>query len=1037
MNGIGNRKKKEFYEYYEKGDDTNRLTILLLVFAFFLCPLFAFLFKWIGAPLPYFYAIFSASFIFPLILILEKTIPFFNKKIPILYFIYFNFLSFYVIYELGLSGFAYYDFAYFIALFAMLNFAVQRFNFSLIYFINNAIVLLVIFKFYGKEADDHFYSYYLLLICVGVFYLFVYRSRNKMIDTIQDNNKYLKRIVNNLGSGIVLFQLRGNTLNVVDFNHLVKDIFSYNTLHNELENDTEIEFILSSFFDFEDINNILELNDESVYKKEIYYKETIFIEVKLTKLELKKGSFFIANLLDITTQKKENLLIIENEKKYKNLFIRNQTGIFTLNLDGEIIESNPAFLDIFNKNDFKEIDFFKDKEEWNNLLLDLKLKEKIINYNKEYHDEFENIYHLVFRFYVDYEKNQIEANVLDITEITLSTKALEEKENLYRLIYEESNDSILLLDEDRIVDINQKGIELLAKKYEYIIDKSFWDFSYQQSPELKTKLEAIFEDLNKNKQAKFNWVFSKNNTFIEASVSIVSLTNSKNSLYQCVIRDETERNLTFKSLENSKKTFESIIENTPEGFIIIQNNSTVFVNNEFFRIFSLPNTSADKLVLDEQFFGLNFPKFQNLLSEHFTDKKLKQKQLKFFIKNKPVEIDLTIVSIIFNNDEATLLILKDVSFQNKLSKEKLRAEIAEETNKRLEKEIADKKAAELKLESEYLRTKAIFDSSLNTLLITLDTDLKISSFNQQSKIYFDFHTNKSLNLKLDIENYFDEIISPLKLRYFRYLISGLRKEKSYQFELKFINYYDDKIWLEIYLNPIKDVFGNVTEFSLVAHDITGKKKSEKEIVTSLKEKEVLLKEVHHRVKNNLQIISSILNLQSSYVADEKILTILEESRHRIRSMAIIHENLYQTTNFSSINFKNYSRELIRNLISSYQFKSNLEVSIEEHVEHVELSLDQAIPCGLIINELITNSMKYAFLKTTKGIIYLDLKEKDNFIYLIVGDNGVGLPKDYDINSSETLGLQLVVTLVEQLDGEIKIENIGGIKYFINFEKQKL
>ena len=131
-------------------------------------------------------------------------------------------------------------------------------------------------------------------------------------------------------------------------------------------------------------------------------------------------------------------------------------------------------------------------------------------------------------------------------------------------------------------------------------------------------------------------------------------------------------------------------------------------------------------------------------------------------------------------------------------------------------------------------------------------------------------------------------------------------------------------------------------------------------------------------------------------------------------MAIIHENLYQTTNFSSINFKNYSRELIRNLISSYHVNKNVEIEIIENVDFVELSLDQAIPCGLIINELITNSLKYAFENVKKGKIYLELQDKNDIITLVVGDNGIGLPKDF-----------------------IKLEKSKGIKYFITFGKQKL
>jgi two-component sensor histidine kinase len=153
-------------------------------------------------------------------------------------------------------------------------------------------------------------------------------------------------------------------------------------------------------------------------------------------------------------------------------------------------------------------------------------------------------------------------------------------------------------------------------------------------------------------------------------------------------------------------------------------------------------------------------------------------------------------------------------------------------------------------------------------------------------------------------------------------------------------------------------------------------------------------------------------------------------------MAIIHENLYQTTNFSSINFSNYLKNLTSNLIASYQVNTG-KVTLREDLSKVDLVLDQAIPCGLLVNELITNSLKYAFPNNRSGEIVIMLKEIKNNIHLSISDNGVGLPLEFEELNSETLGLQLVSTLVEQLEGEIEVENFKGVKYLITFEKAKL
>jgi two-component sensor histidine kinase len=250
-----------------------------------------------------------------------------------------------------------------------------------------------------------------------------------------------------------------------------------------------------------------------------------------------------------------------------------------------------------------------------------------------------------------------------------------------------------------------------------------------------------------------------------------------------------------------------------------------------------------------------------------------------------------------------------------------------------------------------------------------------------------------------------------------------RKNKKGQLSIK-----------EVFLSPIFNDDGSVSEVSGMAHDITEKMIAEKELKNSLKEKEILLKEVHHRVKNNLQVISSILNLQSSYIHDEKILTILKESQNRIKSMAFIHESLYQTNDFSQINFSEYVVNLSKNLVHSYLVNNEL-IELRLDINKVSLNLDLSIPCGLIINELVSNALKYAFPENRKneGYILISLKADKENIYLSIADNGVGLPKNLDFRNTESLGLQLVTTLVEQINGTITQENTTGTTYNIIFK----
>lgn len=212
--------------------------------------------------------------------------------------------------------------------------------------------------------------------------------------------------------------------------------------------------------------------------------------------------------------------------------------------------------------------------------------------------------------------------------------------------------------------------------------------------------------------------------------------------------------------------------------------------------------------------------------------------------------------------------------------------------------------------------------------------------------------------------------------------------------------------------------------------------AEKAIKESLEEKEVLLREIHHRVKNNMQIISSLLNLQRQHVSGEETRDVLKESQGRVKSMAMIHEKLYQSPNLTRVDFKDYIEKLASNLIYTYKIE-NRDIEQVFEVKDVEMNIDTAIPCGLIINELITNSLKYAFppsFQNKKGVIKIKLVQTGNLFQLEISDNGVGLPADIEPENAETLGLQLVHTLVNQLDGSLKIDRIRGTKFTITFQE---
>jgi two-component sensor histidine kinase len=215
-----------------------------------------------------------------------------------------------------------------------------------------------------------------------------------------------------------------------------------------------------------------------------------------------------------------------------------------------------------------------------------------------------------------------------------------------------------------------------------------------------------------------------------------------------------------------------------------------------------------------------------------------------------------------------------------------------------------------------------------------------------------------------------------------------------------------------------------------------RKRAETTLRASLHEKEVLLKEIHHRVKNNMQVISSLLSLQSSHLTDKAAIEMFRESQRRIRSMALVHEKLYQSKDLSQIDFSMYIESLIMFLFDSCRVDSDL-VRVKTEVRDVLLDINRAIPCGLIINELVMNSLKHAFPEGRKGEIVISLQPSgDGRLALSVSDDGVGFPAGLDFQKTETLGMQLVTMLVDQLDGTISLETKRGTRFNIIFRELK-
>ena len=331
------------------------------------------------------------------------------------------------------------------------------------------------------------------------------------------------------------------------------------------------------------------------------------------------------------------------------------------------------------------------------------------------------------------------------------------------------------------------------------------------------------------------------------------------------------------------------------------------------------------------------------------------------------------------------------------------------------KDVTKQRSAEKSLQAQSEEYKAIFENT-GTLSLIFERDTTISMVNTEFE-NFSGYSNKELHIR---KKWLDFVASDDLERMEGYhrmqRINPRAIPKNYEVTLKNRN--------GIY----KDFFATSelipgTEKGIISFmDITDRKNAENKIKKSLKEKELLLREIHHRVKNNMQIISTLLTLQSAQINDQKLIQLYRESQDRIQAMALIHEKLYQSKDISQINLREYVESMVSDLLYSYERESRI-IEADLDIEDILMNIDTAVPCGLIINELVSNSLKYAF-PDDHGTVKIHLRRLNDERYCLkVSDDGIGLPEDFDtekIEKIDTLGLQIVNNLVNQIEGVLRI-----------------
>lgn len=614
----------------------------------------------------------------------------------------------------------------------------------------------------------------------------------------------------------------------------------------------------------------------------------------------------------------------------------------------------------------------------------------------------------------DLAKEQLRANLASEANMLLEREIEKHKETQRKLeTSQEISKSVFHSSIDTIIstDLNNNITEVSPSAC-YAFKYSREEFLQLNSRELYAR-EDEFKNISKSLKNEGFYIGEVTNVRKDGSeftcfLSCAVMRNKKGNQigYMGISRDITDLKKAEEELIRSEKKYRDLFVNLSDALVIVdKENLIIDLNNAAKKLFNSESCVGKNL------FHFVHPEDLDYVMDRGQEfrKRGRIVNVEFRIKNGDAVKHVNLSSTaIFDGD--TYVGSRDI--------------IRDITQEREYQELIVKQTSHL---------ESIFENKSDVIMCTLDSNYNITAFN--SKLYDFMYHHIGVGLKVGM-NFMDLLLGSVSDKVQSNLLDFYKKATAgypTQFEGILLGKEGKEIWIETFLSPITVEGRSKYDIALMAMDITDKKESEIEITKSLQEKEVLLKEVHHRVKNNLQVISSILNLQSSYVKDQNTLDILRESQNRVKSMSFIHESLYRSKDFSQVNFSDYLNNLINNVVHTFLLPDK-DVMLVTELGAVNLSLDQAIPCGLILNELLTNAMKYAFHEIENPTLEVRIGQEGETVSIWVEDNGIGLPQDFKFDETDSLGLQLVQTLTDQLDGTLELKTGEGTKYLLTFEK---
>lgn len=612
--------------------------------------------------------------------------------------------------------------------------------------------------------------------------------------------------------------------------------------------------------------------------------------------------------------------------------------------------------------------------------------------------------------------------IRDLTEQVKSEEALRESEAKYRTIFENVQDIFFQTDTDgTILEISPSVEKYFDTTPKQLIGLNV-DVLYNNADDRKNLLKTLEEQ--KEVTDYEITIKDKNDNLIYISANAHFIFDSDNNPIRLegALRDITQRKTAEEELKLSQMRLANAMEMAHMASWTFTYPEMIFTFNDSF--YSMYGTTAEKeggylMTAFDYVDKFVHPEDAENVKEGF---KLMQKTGE---PGFPEEVEHRIV----RGDGKTRYIV-------------VRIQLLWDENGELiggygtNQDITERKVAEEVLKSNEIRLANAMDLAH---LASWELDISSRTFLFNDRFYSMFGTTaaKEGGYYMSIEDYLRKYVHPddapiIGKQIQNRMQEAMDGESVFGYEHRIIRSDGETRYMAVRVRVVGEESKTVYVYGFI-QDITERKIAEKKLQQSLEEKEMLIKEIHHRVKNNLMVISSLLNLQSQYIKDKEALDIFRESQNRAKSMALIHERLYRSTDLKKIDFGDYIKTLANDLFHTYIQDKSL-VKLNMNVENVMVDINTTVPLGLIVNELVTNSMKHAFPDGRVGEINIDFHKKGKEFFLTVNDNGVGLPEEIDFKNTDTLGLQLVNNLVEQIDGTIALDTKHGTEFKIIFKE---